>query len=351
VSGDTNYFVDIRAMWFGRPEGPTGSVHAAGLHSACPINTLIRMEKEMGVPKPGDLLIGVIDLFAVLVPGLIAAATAVLFATGGRMPDANAFSVAGLVIIGWVLGHVLHGIGSFLDPLVYDRFFKPQDSPEAASHNPTVPAKAAADQKPNGADTGANKGLSWNRLRIGTHKYLRKNDDLYWWAKKMTKFPPPRVGQVGTSGLPAGMYQWARAWLSTHSPKATTDLDRLEADSKLFRSLAVLFLLAIPILIVSPWLSPSTLSAASSNAHVLTEPGPVFDILRRHRNGWIILAFAGVLFSLWRYCDLRQKMIRQCYLNYVQLRSEEPTVEPPASRTVQPSPGDRNLSLRDSKSQ
>jgi len=32
------------------------------------------METELGVPKPGDLLIGVVDFFAILVPGIIAAA-------------------------------------------------------------------------------------------------------------------------------------------------------------------------------------------------------------------------------------------------------------------------------------
>jgi hypothetical protein len=41
-------------------------------------NTLIQMEKELGVPKPSDLFIGVIDFFAVLVPGIIAAAMIVI---------------------------------------------------------------------------------------------------------------------------------------------------------------------------------------------------------------------------------------------------------------------------------
>ncbi len=36
------------------------------------------MEKELGVPKPSDLFIGVIDFFAVLVPGIIAAAMIVI---------------------------------------------------------------------------------------------------------------------------------------------------------------------------------------------------------------------------------------------------------------------------------
>ena len=52
------------------------------------------------------------------------------------------------------------------------------------------------------------------------------------------------------------MYQWATAWLNSNNPKATADLDRLEADSKLFRSLAVLLLIAVPVLIAAPVLFP-----------------------------------------------------------------------------------------------
>jgi hypothetical protein len=79
---------------------------------ACDLSdTLIQMEKELGVPKPGDLLIGVIDFFAVLVPGVIAAGL-IVDAMGRNLEEANTLFVAGLVTTGWVLGHVLDGIGS-----------------------------------------------------------------------------------------------------------------------------------------------------------------------------------------------------------------------------------------------
>ena len=145
------------------------------------------MEKELGVPKPGDLLIGVIDFFAVLVPGVIAAALIVI-AMGRDLEHASSLLVAELITAGWVLGHVLHGIGSFLDPLLYDRLFKP-------------------------ADKVAHEAVS--------HKYFHKNDQLYRLAKEITDAPG--------AGVPGGMYQWARAWLNSHNPKATADLDRLEA--------------------------------------------------------------------------------------------------------------------------
>jgi tryptophan-rich sensory protein len=36
----------------------------------------------------------------------------------------------------------------------------------------------------------------------------------------------------------------------------------------------------------------------------------------------IFIAIGGEIFSLWRYSDLRNKVIRLCYLHYVQFRME-----------------------------
>jgi hypothetical protein len=258
------------------------------------------MEKELGVPKPGDLLIGVIDFFAVLVPGVIAAGL-IVEAMGRNLEQANTVFIAGLVTTGWVLGHVLHGIGSWLDPVLYDRLFKPSSNPETVSQGPVQKS---------------------NRLRAAIHKYLHKNDDLYRLAKETTDaLDMPNIRAPGGS-VPGGMYQWARAWLNSHSPKATADLDRLEADSKLFRSLAVLSLIAIPVPVAAPVLFPAEMSAMVPSARPPIVTPAQWKVLADDRLALIILAFAGVLFSLWRYCDLRNKMIRQCYLNYVQLRSE-----------------------------
>jgi hypothetical protein len=58
------------------------------------------MEKELGVPKPSDLFIGVIDFFAVLVPGIIAAAMIVIVEERGPMPQADVLFISGLD--GWV---------------------------------------------------------------------------------------------------------------------------------------------------------------------------------------------------------------------------------------------------------
>ena len=239
----------------------------------------MQMENELGVPKPGDLFIGVIDFFAVLVPGIIAAALIVI--AMGKTLQADIPFLSGVAIAGWVLGHVLHGIGSFLDPLVYDRLFKPQDTVDLEAASPAQTSKG---------------------FRSWIHSYLHKNDDLYRLAKEMTDVPEEKNQRAANSNVPGGMYQWARTWLDSHSPEATANLDRLEADSKLFRSLVVLCLIAIPALI----------AIAIANSGCWTP----------RQLASIVIAFAGVLFSLWRYCDLRNKMIRRCYLYYVQRRFE-----------------------------
>lgn len=255
------------------------------------------MEKELGVPKPGDLFIGVVDFFAVLVPGIIAAA--LIVRTVGVKPRSDILFISELIIAGWILGHVLQGIGSCLDPLLYDRLFRPRD--KGINHK--------LFQNPN-----RSRGWIHFRARIRPRgwvrfcrSYFHKNDELYQLAKQMTVVPQRQNRQTANFSVPGGMYQWARVWLDSHSPEATANLDRLEADSKLFRSLAVLFLIGILILIAKP-----ALIEISGHCEV-----PAYSRLTL-----IAVAFAGVLFSLWRYCDVRNKMIRRCYLHYVQLRFE-----------------------------
>jgi hypothetical protein len=212
------------------------------------------MPDSVSVPKPGDVFIGVIDFFAILVPGVAAQ----IFLTWAHManhpnrPFANdLFSMGVILVIGFILGHILHGAGAFLDVAVYDPFFKPRNL------NSPAPSASFLDKK-----------------------YFRSNDALYTEALRLSDSP------VG------GQYQWSRAWLRLHSPEATMELDRLEANSKLFRSLTVL--------------------AAALLLGWQTFPHPGSGELT-----WVTLT---LIFSLWRYCDLRVKMVRCCYLHYVLLK-------------------------------
>lgn len=208
------------------------------------------------MPKPTDLFIGVVEFFAVLVPGVVALMV-VGWVAGLHLPEKQEAAFFGAVLAaGFVLGHILHGLGSFLDVWLYDPLFKPLEGHEPAH------------------------GIrGWS--------YFRTNDKVYRASECLIT-----VGDKLTR--PVGVYQWVRAWLRIHSPEATTELDRLEADSKLFRSLSVI---AVAILVC--W---KALPAAAA--------------------GFLPLAILTMLVCLWRYCDLRQKMVRAAYLHFVLLRSD-----------------------------
>jgi hypothetical protein len=229
---------------------------------------------EGGVPKPTDLFIGIIDFFAVLIPGVVAVIV-VGWVVNLRMPEKqDVFFLGTILTAGFVLGHILHGLGSFLDILLYDPLFKPLEDKQEA------------------------RGL---RRR----SYFRANDKLYLASKNLITFPvydsaAGRSKDLGTKNgqLPVGVYQWARAWLRIHSPEATAELDRLEADSKLFRSLSVI---GLALLIC-------------------------FKFLPASATGLLPLALVVMVICLWRYCDLRQKMVRACYLHFVLLHSDSAEV-------------------------
>ena len=217
------------------------------------------MPEQSVVPKPSDLLIGVIDVFAILLPGVVAAFfIAEAWKKIPEKPETPFF--VELLVAGFILGQGLHGIGGFLDSILYDRLFRLRGL---------------------NADERINRFLKW--------RYFRANDELFRLAVAETK----HGSSVEIKSPPGGMYQWARVWLRLHSPEATAELDRLEADSKCFRNLSVL-------------------------AFALLMFWKEFP----HWRGELPLAISAIVFSLWRYCDLGHKMVRASYLYYIQLRSE-----------------------------
>jgi len=212
------------------------------------------------VSKPGDLFLGVIDVFAVLVPGL-AGVGLILWDQGKLSPKLEGPFLLSLLVPGYLLGHAAFGLGSVLDWAVYDRLFRPSE-----------------------ADRGKSKGS-----RI--YQYRHKNDMLFRLARQVAAGSQ----HSAASSPPGGMYQWARSWLRLRSPEATAEIDRAEANSKLFRGLC-------PVVAgYSLWHWRAALA-----------------------NGAWSYAIAATLFLLWRYCDLRQKSIRTCYLAYIQLQQEAP---------------------------
>jgi hypothetical protein len=157
--------------------------------------------------KPGDFLLGVLDFFAILLPGSLATWLVTQYIPPKALRDALSFGLgdgtanpdsfvlaAAFLLSSYLLGHFVFMAGAQLDP-VYDRWRK-RAKPEAADK----PFRAASDLQ-----------------------------------KELTK---DLVGGGFTT------LKWARAYVQINAPAARVEIDRLEADSKFFRSLVVVSALA-----------------------------------------------------------------------------------------------------------
>jgi hypothetical protein len=263
----------------------------------------------MAEPKPTDFFIGVVDFFAILMPGVIAAGLLAKQLGLIPAPPTAIFWVA-LFVAGYLIGHLLHAVGSILDPLLYDPIFEAEEKLETCYlMNHTRPSRVRAGE----------------RIVFAFREYAHRYHPLLAYTRSLVKASPeyangmaekvfgPEVLKASeydprkSSARPTGMYQWTRTWLRVRSPEATTELDRLEADSKLFRTLGIV----LPIAVCQGW---QWLGQQGS----LVRPAAV----------------VAIFLSLWRYCDLRQKTIRACYLHFVQLQSEPPTVPPTSPAPV-----------------
>lgn len=150
--------------------------------------------------KPGDFFVGILDFFAILVPGAIAAA--ILLPAFGHLvlgplvasPASDAGQWAAFLVFAYFIGHLIFLLGSYIDPL-------------------------------------------YNLLRERLSPY--GNESAYQCA---TRLRNALIDPAERSAL--NTFQWSRAVLISTSPAAADDVSRLEADSKFFRSLLVVNALA-----------------------------------------------------------------------------------------------------------
>ncbi len=152
------------------------------------------------MPKPSEFYIGVLDFFAILLPGAIA--TAILSPwlahwIFGPLID-KPTSESGLWVIfltcAYFLGHLIFLVGSYIDVL-------------------------------------------YNSLRERFNPY--GNQSAYQCA---TRIRNTLIDEAEQEAL--NTFQWARSVLILKNPVSAEDVHRLEADSKFFRSLLVVFSLA-----------------------------------------------------------------------------------------------------------
>lgn len=150
--------------------------------------------------KLSEFYVGVIDFFAILLPGAIA--TAILAPRIGHfvigplvaVPTSEAGNWAVFLICSYFLGHLIFLIGSYIDYL-------------------------------------------YNAIRERRNPY--GNESAYQCA---TRVRDSMVDEAERKAL--NTFQWAKSILITKYPAAAEDVHRLEADSKFFRSLLVVCVLS-----------------------------------------------------------------------------------------------------------
>jgi hypothetical protein len=150
--------------------------------------------------KPADFLLGVLDFFAVLLPGALATWLFVQNIPAPTLLDALSFGVeseakphplvvaTAFLVASYMLGHFVFMLGAELDPS-YDRWRRRT--------------------KPHAADT--------------TYQAAEKlHHQLYGELSKVTTL------------------KWGKAYIQIKAPHARVEIDRLEADQKFFRGLVVI---------------------------------------------------------------------------------------------------------------
>jgi|GEM_PF-494479 len=215
--------------------------------------------------EPEKFFIGLMDFFTILLPGALFTyfvqdqAGPLLF--GARYLNASDTEAAiRFAFSSYLLGHFISLFGSLLiDDAIYDPI-----------RNGTASRQIERLAK--------GKRLYPQLLRKFAVWFFRNDDETLGQALRLKNryFEPPRNAAINA-------FQWSKALLTIEKPSTMAGVQRLEADSKFFRSLAVVLFALI------------------------------FVGIKTNQRAIVILAAIGILPALWRYADQRRKSINQAY--------------------------------------
>jgi hypothetical protein len=222
--------------------------------------------------KPADFFIGITDFFAIILPGAFLSYLAlVALRQNGpgliKLPsEGTAEGWVAFLLSSYLLGHFASLIGAaFLDRL-YERTYV----------------------------TLWTRTWRWGRSEPSpgyqrtylTRLWTRSEDQLYEHAGTLKD---KALGENNVSN-----YKWARMCLRLRNASAMQEIDRLEADSKFFRSVTVVLLIA----------------AIEFAGAIMSHLGTGWGV-----SLWVIF----VLLSFWRFSNLRWKAAEAAYLAIVSL--------------------------------
>jgi hypothetical protein len=227
--------------------------------------------------KPSSFFIGVVDFFAAFLPGLVVVGVFVTLAGVGASalgPFAESSEAAALLLFGgaYLVGALLNALASRVLDAIFERY-------------------QSAGPRPGNAPP---ENSEWRLID-------RVNEEL---ARERVNVPLAK---------PANPYPLVRSYLHLALPRTATEVDRFEAEQKLFRTTTVgAFLVAVTL-----------------TARVVDDP----SLRTVSQIGGIALALGITALAYERYVELRKKTIRRAY-HYFLMRavaSAEPRAAEPSS--------------------
>jgi hypothetical protein len=194
--------------------------------------------------KPSDFYIGVVDVFSILLPGAVVSWAGWKWV--GEKPEFAALVPPGevapwvaFVLAAYALGHIMFMLASFVD-ISFNWFREKFLLPSLGQYRRAV-EKNALD---------AASALRLIGLAIEPITAPEKEDEIQararTWAQHILRKPDTEP----TIPEPTNTYQWSRAVLRLRAPTALAEVERIEADSKFFRSLFVVFVVLAAFSIV-----------------------------------------------------------------------------------------------------
>ncbi|MDH3890158.1 MAG: hypothetical protein OEV49_03670 [candidate division Zixibacteria bacterium] len=228
--------------------------------------------------KPGDFFIGVIDFFSVILPGAILTIY-LLYISEYPGPEiimlknGDSLNWLTLGLASYFLGHLLFALSSHLD-WFYDRYY--------------------VRNRPSG-------------------KYLLNCAESYkiddFAKEQRAPLSPAETRETSKNRHKriTNLFKWASVNIAINEPASASEVNRLQADSKFFRSVAGLIILVLLL----------ELTTSCVNCCLDRDLGQLglFCSLPTISLTVLVLFFCG-----WRYMELRMKAVELCYRYYIALR-------------------------------
>lgn len=190
--------------------------------------------------------IGLMDFFTILLPGtiLVYRYQPWLSDWSGIEPLPGEAGVALFLIASWILGHFIFAISSkVLDDWFYDpiRGIRAEPLPvEAANSNTTNPTDANQPSTPHSLCIQLSKLWSWLILKLNCAFFGENQNVLAELVRRLRDLYVAKQSNGKQQVDPINAFEWSKFRLASIAPAARAEVERLEADSKFFRSLTLL---------------------------------------------------------------------------------------------------------------